>query len=54
MFDSDLLERFIVMLNTLKENFETIILISHLNELKEVADIQIDIEKNKGYAYVSI
>lgn len=53
-FDQQLLQNFISMLDTLKENFETIILISHLDALKDCANTTIEIEKENGFAKVSI
>lgn len=52
--DSKNLEGFIRALFALKDRFDFIILISHLEALKDVADIIIDIDKDKkGYANVN-
>ena len=50
--DDELMEGFMLMLDMLRESFETIILISHLSILKDVVDTNIEIEKKKRFAYV--
>jgi DNA repair exonuclease SbcCD ATPase subunit len=40
------------IIDMLKSHFKTIILISHLPELKDVADLQITIDNVDGYAHV--
>lgn len=50
--DEENMEGFIRILEMLKGHFKTIILISHLSELKDMADIQITIDKIDGYAHV--
>ena len=51
--DEENMEGFIRMLDMVKNQFKTVILISHLESLKDIADITINIEKNGGYAYVN-
>lgn len=52
--DEENLEGFMRIIDMLKGSFKTIILISHLDVLKDVADIQITIDKVDGYAKVNI
>ena len=52
-FDSDNLSGFIRILDLIKSNFKTVILISHLDALKDTVDMQINIDKQNGYAYVN-
>lgn len=52
-FDADNLSGFIRILDLIKSNFSTVILISHLDALKEAVDMQINIDKRDGYAYVN-
>lgn len=51
-FDSQLMDEFIKMLEILKEKFDSIILISHLDSLKDVVDMEIIINKRNGYAHI--
>ena len=51
--DEENMEGFIRMLDMVKNQFKTVILISHLESLKDTADITINIEKNGDYAYVN-
>jgi len=51
--DEENMEGFIRMLDMVKNQFKTVILISHLESLKDTADITINIEKSGGYAYVN-
>jgi DNA repair exonuclease SbcCD ATPase subunit len=41
-------------LRLIKNQFKTVILISHLDSLKDVVDMTIDINKIDGYASVNI
>ena len=50
-FDS---EANIVILDMIKGYFKTVILISHLDSLKDCVDMQINIEKKAGFAHVNI
>jgi len=51
--DADNMEGFIRILDMIKNHFKTVLLISHLDSLKDVVDRQIIIEKQKGLAYVN-
>ena len=50
--DEDNMEGFTRILDMVKNNFKTVILISHLDALKDVVDKQIAIEKIDGFANV--
>ena len=50
--DEENMEGFMRIIDMLKSQFKTIILISHLPELKDVADLQITIDNIDGYAHV--
>jgi DNA repair exonuclease SbcCD ATPase subunit len=52
-FDEAVMEGFIKMLDALKQEFDQILLISHLDSLKEIVDMEIVIEKKEKYAYVN-
>jgi len=52
--DEENMEGFIRILDMVKSYFKTVILISHLDSLKDCVDSQIIIEKNNGYAQVEI
>ena len=52
--DEQHLDGFTKILEVLKTQFDTIILISHLEHLKDFVDEQIIIEKENGYAKVNI
>ena len=51
--DSDNLTGFIRILELIKRSFKTVLLISHLDALKDVADMQINIERVDGFAKIS-
>ena len=51
--DEENMEGFIRILDMVKSYFKTVLLISHLDSLKDIVDSQILIEKNKGKAYVN-
>ena len=51
--DETHLQAFTQMLELLKTQFKTILLVSHLDSLKDVADITIDITKQNGFAFVN-
>ncbi len=51
--DAENMEGFIRMLDLVKTYFKTVILISHLDSLKDIVDMEITIEKNNGYARIS-
>ena len=52
--DEEHMEGFVRLLNMAKEQFKTVILISHLDTLKDVVDTTIDIGKIDGYAKINI
>ena len=52
--DQDHMEGFTNLLRLIKNQFKTVILISHLDSLKDVVDMAIDINKIDGYASVNI
>ena len=51
--DAENMEGFIQILDMIKSQFRTVLLVSHLDSLKDVVDQQILIEKNGGRAYVN-
>ena len=51
--DADNMEGFIRILDMIKTQFKTVLLISHLDSLKDIVDRQIMIEKLEGKAYVN-
>jgi len=52
--DQEHMEGFTRLLRLIKNQFKTVILISHLDSLKDVVDMTIDINKINGYANVRI
>tara|TARA_R110000824_G_scaffold58609_2_gene158301 strand:+ start:1912 stop:5058 length:3147 start_codon:yes stop_codon:yes gene_type:complete len=52
--DEENMEGFIRILDMVKSYFKTVILISHLDSLKDCVDSQIIIEKNNGFAQVDV
>ena len=52
--DEDNMEGFIRILDMIKGYFKTVILISHLDSLKDCVDMQINIERKEGFAHVNI
>tara|TARA_Y100000592_G_scaffold101181_1_gene186482 strand:- start:12232 stop:15372 length:3141 start_codon:yes stop_codon:yes gene_type:complete len=52
--DEENMEGFVRILDMIKNYFKTVILISHLDSLKDCVDMQINIEKQDGYAKVRI
>ncbi len=52
--DEENMEGFVRILDMVKSYFKTVILISHLDALKDCVDSQIIIDKKKGYAHVNI
>jgi exonuclease SbcC len=52
--DQEHMEGFIRLLDMIKNQFKIVILISHLDSLKDVVDMTIDIQKNGDYAKVRI
>ena len=51
--DADNMEGFIRILQLIKMYFKTVILISHVDSLKDIVDIEITIDKNDGFAKVN-
>jgi len=51
--DEENMEGFIRILELIKVYFKNVLLISHLDSLKDCVDMQIVIEKNKGYARIN-
>ncbi len=52
--DQEHMEGFIRLLEMIKTKFKTILLISHLDVLKDCVDKTIDIQKHNGYAKVNV
>jgi DNA repair exonuclease SbcCD ATPase subunit len=52
--DQEHMEGFTNLLRIVKSQFKTVILISHLDSLKDVVDMTIDIDKVDGYAKVNV
>ena len=52
--DQDHMEGFIRLLQMIKGQFKTVLLISHLESLKDIVDMTIDIQKIDGFAKVKI
>ena len=52
--DQEHMEGFTRLLRTIKSQFKTVFLISHLDSLKDVVDMAIDINKIDGYANVVV
>lgn len=50
--DEENMEGFVRILDLVKSNFKTVLLISHLDSLKDAVDSQISIEKRKNFASV--
>ena len=50
--DQEHMEGFTRLLGLIKEHFKTVILISHLDSLKDVVDVSIQIQNEDGYAKV--
>lgn len=50
--DEENMEGFIRIIEMLKNQFKTILIISHLDALKDIVDRQIVIDKRNGFAYV--
>lgn len=52
--DEENMEGFVRILDMVKNYFKTVVLISHLDTLKDCVDMQISIERKSGYAHVNI
>ena len=51
--DEEHLQAFTQLLDMIKVHFKTILLISHLDSLKDVVDTTLDISRKEGYAYIN-
>ena len=51
--DADNMEGFVRMLQLIKMYFKTVILISHVDSLKDIVDVEVTIDKNDGFACVT-
>ena len=51
--DEENMEGFVRILDMIKGYFKTVLLISHLDGLKDCVDIQINIERKDGFAHVN-
>ena len=52
--DAENMDGFISILELIKTYFKTVILISHLDHLKDCVDQQITIDKREGFAHIMI
>jgi DNA repair exonuclease SbcCD ATPase subunit/DNA repair exonuclease SbcCD nuclease subunit len=52
--DAEHMEGFTRLLQMIKAQFKTVLLITHLESLKDVVDMTIDIDKSNGYAQVKL
>ena len=52
--DENNMEGFVRMLDLIKTHFKIVLLISHLDSLKDCVDMQISIDKQGAYAHVEI
>jgi DNA repair exonuclease SbcCD ATPase subunit len=52
--DADNMDGFIRMIDMIKAHYDIVLLISHLDALKDIVDTTITIEKNGSYSYVSV
>jgi DNA repair exonuclease SbcCD ATPase subunit len=52
--DQEHMDGFVKMLEMIKSQFKTVLLISHLDSLKDCVDLTIDIQKKNGYARVNL
>jgi len=51
--DEENMEGFVRILDMVKDYFKTVLLISHLDSLKDCVDTQIVIDKKGGFAYIN-
>lgn len=54
VLDSDNLSSMFMLFNMLRTEFEFIILISHLEVVRDVADTLVEIKRENGYSYITI
>jgi DNA repair exonuclease SbcCD ATPase subunit len=50
--DAENMDGFVAILEIVKSYFKTVLLVSHLDSLKDCVDVQITIDKNGDYAHV--
>jgi DNA repair exonuclease SbcCD ATPase subunit len=50
--DAENMEGFVRILDLVRNYFDTTILISHIDQLKDSVDMNIEISRNDGFAYV--
>jgi len=51
--DAENMDGFVRILEMVKNYYQTVFLISHVDSLKDIADVTIDIDKKDGYAFVN-
>ena len=51
--DEENMEGFIRILDMVKNYYQIVLLISHVDSLKDIVDMTIDIERRSGYAHVN-
>ena len=49
--DAENMEGFVRILQLIKMYFKTVILISHVDSLKDIVDVEISIDKTNGYTH---
>ena len=52
--DAEHMEGFTRLLQMIKSQFKTVLLITHLDSLKDIVDTTIEIDKVDGYAHVNL
>ena len=52
--DAENMEGFVRILDLIKSYFRVVFLITHIEGLKDIVDMTIDIEKRDGYAYINV
>jgi DNA repair exonuclease SbcCD ATPase subunit len=50
--DEENMQGFVDILDLIKSYFKTVLLVSHLDSLKDCVDMQITIDKKNGYAFI--
>jgi DNA repair exonuclease SbcCD ATPase subunit len=51
--DEENMEGFIRILDMVKNYYQVVLLISHVDSLKDIVDMTIDIERRNGFAHVN-
>ena len=51
--DAENMEGFVRIVDMVKNYYQVVLLISHVDSLKDIADTTIEIDKNNGFAFVS-